>query len=87
MNAAIATISFNPLFRGAFDVPALTEASKQAFIYNKGLLLTDRSFSGHSFSIPRFLSTENLCVLRFPPIIFFYPRSPALLDCRGFFVF
>ena len=53
MNAAIATISFTPLFRGAFDVPALTEASKQAskqaFIYNKGLLLTDRSFSGHSF--------------------------------------
>ena len=36
MNAAIATASISPLFRGACDVPALTEASKQAFIY-KGL--------------------------------------------------
>ena len=30
MNAAIATVSISPLFLGAFDVSALTEASKQA---------------------------------------------------------
>ena len=31
MNAAVATMNFTPLFfRGACDVPALTEASKQA---------------------------------------------------------
>ena len=37
MNAAVATMNFTPLFQGACDVPALTEASKQAskqaFIY------------------------------------------------------
>ena len=29
MNAAVATMNFTPLFQGACDVPALTEASKQ----------------------------------------------------------
>ena len=42
MNAAVATMNFTPLFQGACDVPALTEASKQAskpLFINKGLLL------------------------------------------------
>ena len=52
MNAAVATMNFSPLFQGACDVPALTEASKQAskpLFKNKGLLQPDRSLFDLSF--------------------------------------
>ena len=81
MNAAAATASFSPLFfRGACDVPALTEASKQAskqaFIYNKGLLQSDQSFSGHSFfHTPFSFNRESLCLEMSPYHVFLSAKS------------
>ena len=79
MNAAIATASISPLFRGACDVPALTEASKQAskpLFINKGLLLTDRSISGHSsFHTPFSFNRESLCLEMSPHHIFLSAKS------------
>ena len=79
MNAAVVTMNFSPLFfRGACDVPALTEASKQAskpLFINKGLLLTDRSISGHSsFHSPFSFNRESLC-LEVSPVSYFFIRE------------
>ena len=53
-----------------------TQASKQAFIYNKGLLLTDRSFSGHSFfHTPFSFNRESLCLEVSPYHIFLSAKS------------
>ncbi|MBR2440407.1 MAG: hypothetical protein IKB25_09450, partial [Lentisphaeria bacterium] len=42
---------------------ASKQASKQAFIYNKGLLLSDRSFSGRQFPIfSDFQGMGSLCL-------------------------
>ena len=76
MNAATVTMNFSPLFfRGACDVPALTEASKPLFI-NKGLLQSDRSFSGHSsFHTPFSFNRESLCLEMSPYHIFLSAKS------------
>lgn len=65
---------------GGFVVPA----SKQAFIFNKGLLLSDRSLSGrqlHSFS--DFQDIDSLCLEKLYQPNVLQPRSPAM-DYRGF---
>ena len=53
---------------------------------NKGLLQSDRSISGHSsFYTPFSFNRESLC-FEVSPYHVSYPRSPATLDWRGFFI-
>ena len=74
--------SLSPLFRSP-QKQASKQASKPLFS-NKGLLLSDRSLSGHHFHTNSAIMTRENCCHDGRS---FTPRNPVFEDFRGFFIF
>ena len=86
MNAVISAMNFSPLFRDAFDLPALT---KQTFISNKACFNTTKVFPVILLSIPPFsFNRESLCLEFSTHHVFLSAKSgTAGLSRIFFFIF
>ena len=79
----IQNVSFVPGFSGGctlpsfFDLTASKQASKQAFIINKGLLLPEQIVSGRSFFFKSFLSGKIVLHYRGESCIFVFPADQS----------